>query len=374
MMKRTSAFSWAAAGLLLLAPAVAAAPGQTSSDFLNIGLGPRAVAMGGAFTGLADDASSIYWNPAGLAQLEQQEASFSHTQWVDGIGYEYLLYAYPTERRGTVAGSYSSLNKGGIPSYDETGAPLGSVGVNDSVASAAWGGKVLEDKLSLGLAGKAISESLAGYSAHSYAADLGALGTLYEDPFKKVTAGLSIRNLGQQGTFVSEKGTLPRTIAVGVGFKGLSQRLSADLDGVLPNGQSGYGSLGAEYWIHPMVAIRAGYQSGADVGSGFSAGVGIRVASFFFDYSFSDMGALGLVNRGGITYRFGSRPRRYYEEGLDLMREGNYSEAFLRFNKLLSIEPDNRAAVMRMKECRDRIQQELKDMGSGPPSMPGGRP
>ncbi len=360
-------------GVLMLARAAAAAPGQTSSDFLNIGLGPRAVAMGGSFTGLADDASAVYWNPSGLGQLEQQEASFSHTQWVDAIGYEYALYAYPTESRGTVAGSYSSLNKGGIPSYDETGTPLGSVGVSASVASLAWGGKFLEDKLSLGFSGKWISETLASYSANSYAVDLGALGTLYEDPFRKVTAGLAVRNLGQQGAFISQRGSLPRTLAVGVGFKGLSQRLSADLDGVLPDGQSGYAGLGAEYWIHPMVAVRAGYQTGADAGSGFSAGVGVRVGSFLFDYGFSDLGALGLVNRGGVTFRFGSRPRRYYEEGLDLMRQGNYSEAFLRFNKLLSLEPDNRAAIMRLKECRDRIQDELKQTGSPPPA-PEGRP
>ena len=40
------------------------------------GLGSRAQSMGGAFTGLADDWTAIYWNPAGLTQLRGSELGF----------------------------------------------------------------------------------------------------------------------------------------------------------------------------------------------------------------------------------------------------------------------------------------------------------
>ena len=43
--------------------------GLSAATFLSIEVGPRSKAMGGAFVGVADDVSAIYWNPAGLAKL-----------------------------------------------------------------------------------------------------------------------------------------------------------------------------------------------------------------------------------------------------------------------------------------------------------------
>ncbi|MBU0567282.1 hypothetical protein KJ693_09645 [bacterium] len=66
-------------GLLLgLAQAVSAEPGATGASFLKIGVGARALGMGGAFVGLADDASALYWNPAGTSQLNQKELFFAY--------------------------------------------------------------------------------------------------------------------------------------------------------------------------------------------------------------------------------------------------------------------------------------------------------
>ena len=47
--------------------------GTTAAKFLSIPVGARAVGMGGAFVAVADDASSLYWNPAGIARLSQSE-------------------------------------------------------------------------------------------------------------------------------------------------------------------------------------------------------------------------------------------------------------------------------------------------------------
>ena len=41
--------------------------GTTAAQFLKIGIGPRAIAMGSAFTATANDLTAIYWNPAGLS-------------------------------------------------------------------------------------------------------------------------------------------------------------------------------------------------------------------------------------------------------------------------------------------------------------------
>ena len=54
--------------------------GTTASKFLSVGIGPRANSMGGAFTSIANDASAMYWNPAGIAQLTRYEGIFTYTQ------------------------------------------------------------------------------------------------------------------------------------------------------------------------------------------------------------------------------------------------------------------------------------------------------
>lgn len=139
----------------------------------------------------------------------------------------------------------------------------------------------------------------------------------------------------------------------------------------MPAEESARVALGGEYWVHPLLAARAGYQIGADVGSGFSAGVGIHVRDVRFDYAFGDQGALGFTHRIGVSYRFGNAAARHYEEGMRLMRQGDYAEAFLRFNRSLNIDRENRAAMLRMKECRAHIQQELKQVDA---VMPGAAP
>src|SRR5258706_4828173 len=97
-MKRLSIIS-----LVLLGWRVAFAsdPGTTSADFLKLGIGPRATAMGGAQVGLADDVYATYWNPAVLAQLQNPEAGFVHTHYYQDIQSEYAAYAHPTKKLGT---------------------------------------------------------------------------------------------------------------------------------------------------------------------------------------------------------------------------------------------------------------------------------
>jgi hypothetical protein len=55
-----------------LALGSAGASGQkTTNAFLDIGVGPRALGMGGAFCGVSDDGSGFYWNPAGMSLIRR---------------------------------------------------------------------------------------------------------------------------------------------------------------------------------------------------------------------------------------------------------------------------------------------------------------
>jgi len=67
--------------------------GTSCLSFLKIGIGARAVSMGGAYVSNADDISALYWNPAGLVQIPHQELTFSHIDWLVDVDIEYLGYA-----------------------------------------------------------------------------------------------------------------------------------------------------------------------------------------------------------------------------------------------------------------------------------------
>lgn len=59
--------------------------GISTMQFLKIGVGGRAVGLGETFVAIANDASALYWNPAGIVQFNEQQAIFSHTEWVADI-------------------------------------------------------------------------------------------------------------------------------------------------------------------------------------------------------------------------------------------------------------------------------------------------
>ncbi len=70
-----------------------------AAEFLNVGVGARAGAMGGAFSAVADDATASYWNPAGLRLLAGRQVGLMHAaQFANHVKYDYLVFGSPGER------------------------------------------------------------------------------------------------------------------------------------------------------------------------------------------------------------------------------------------------------------------------------------
>lgn len=80
---------------LMVVPAQAQKLSNIPASFVDIGFGARPVGMGGAYTGLADDEHSVYWNPAGLARITRYMSSFTHTNQLRLIEYNYVALASP---------------------------------------------------------------------------------------------------------------------------------------------------------------------------------------------------------------------------------------------------------------------------------------
>jgi len=106
-------------------------PGTATASFLKIGVGARAASMGEAFTALASDGTSLYWNPAGLAQLKTKEISATYNSWFEEIRQGYLSLIFPS-LRGTMGLGTNYVDMGKLGGRDLEGNPTGDFTASDT--------------------------------------------------------------------------------------------------------------------------------------------------------------------------------------------------------------------------------------------------
>ena len=328
----------------------ASGPGTTAADVLNIPVGARAIGMGEAYTAQADDVSSLYWNPAGLALMQERQASFMYDNAYQGMSYQNANVGIPLEN-GAIGGSLSYLNYGSIAGYDQTGAPIGNQNAYSGVAT--LGAAFLGNQWSAGVNLKGIQESLADEKADGAAFDLGA-NLIYPKPVMGGTLrlGAVVQNLGSSMKFEQQNDPLPTDWKVGVAaVQMMDKKLNASLDYTSPKDDSSYLSGGLEYWVVPFLALRTGYVDNKNEGSGIRAGIGLRIKGISFDYAYAGQGELGMSHRYELSFRFGEpRPILTAEEAKILqqakaaMRAGRYEQATLLFDSLIELEPHYKPA------------------------------
>ncbi len=181
--------------------------GRAGLTFLKIGSGSRGVAMGGAFTAISDDASALYWNPAGVAKLKKTEVIFSHTNWFVDINHEYIGVVLPAGLMGNFGFSATFLTMGDIPTTtiddittnvrEDEGEGLAPYSASD-LALAATYARNLTDKFSVGVTTKYVREKISFMSAGGLAFDV---GTLYKTGYKTLRIGMAIVNYGPDISF-----------------------------------------------------------------------------------------------------------------------------------------------------------------------------
>ena len=70
--------------------------GTTAAQFLGIGVGARAMSMGGAFTSMVGEPSSLYWNPGSIANVENDQAEILNADWLIDTQWHYFGYMRAT--------------------------------------------------------------------------------------------------------------------------------------------------------------------------------------------------------------------------------------------------------------------------------------
>jgi hypothetical protein len=302
--------------------------------------------MGEAYTAQSDDISSLYWNPAGVALLNQSEATFMYNQYVQGLNYNHAAVGVPLENGG-VGASVSYLGYGTISAYDSAGNPAGDVNAYSGVGT--LGGAWLGDTWSAGANVKGIQSSLADTKADGFAADLGGNFIYPHEVLGGSTLRLAaaVRNLGSGMKFLSQNDPFPMQWRLGAALVQMwDRKLNFSLDYGKMQSENGAVYAGVEYWLIPYLALRTGYAGSSAEGSGLRAGIGLRFKDLSFDYAYANYGDLGMTSLYELSYRFGSiRPvlspeeRRMLRQARIAMRNGEYGKAILLLDSLVKLEP-----------------------------------
>jgi hypothetical protein len=312
--------------------------GTTAAKFLAIPVGARALGMGGAFVAVANDASAMYWNPAGMAGLFQSEAVFAHANWLADIDFNYGGVVVPMGDIGMVGVNFTSLSMAEMERTTED-RPEGT-GQFFSAGSFAIGvsyAKRLAEWFSIGGNVKYINEHIWNSSATGFAVDV---GTLFTTPFPGVKFGVAISNFGTkmritgddllvQEDITSNNGNnpninanlttdafdLPLNLRIGIAYQPISdeeKEVTLCVDAAHPNDNSESVSLGGEFsGFQRIISLRAGYKSlfAKSSEEEFTVGGGLRYEVSpglitKFDYAFEKFGRLENVHKFTVGVLF----------------------------------------------------------------------
>ena len=263
-----------------------------AAPYLRMGAGARSLGMGGAFTAVADDATSIVLNPAGLSNIDGDLSLTLYTAKMDfDRKHNFLGITKNLKSSGAIGFAWTSAGVDDISFYDDTGSGDTSKRFNfsDHAFALSYGYGIPDVDISLGAALKIIKSGFDYEGAEGKIGfgglDIGVLGHAFADT---ASYGLAIKNLGGK---VGD-GTVPIAFDIGVAFKVLKNRdheamLALDLEHemlTLPESTTDI-RLGVEYWLKNVLAIRAGGKHTGDRRSLFG-GFGVKVAGLQIDYAF----------------------------------------------------------------------------------------
>ncbi len=291
--------------------------GISTAQFLKIGVGSRATALGESFVAIANDASALYWNPAGLVQFDQDQVMFSHNQWVVDIYHDFLGAVYHFDATNAVGVAFTSLSTKDMPVTTEF-APFGTgeyFSYGD-IALAVTYSRRMTDKFSFGGTVRYIEETLDKLKMRGVMIDL---GTYYWTGLGTTRFAVAVSNFGNQlapdGKVVligkREKSdwqsfSPPTIFRIGFAFEPYQNednKFTTSIQLNHPNDNKENVATGLEYSWKNIVYIRGGYKFNTDEQNysfGFGVNIPIRIAYCTVDYSFSNFVRLGNAQRFSI--------------------------------------------------------------------------
>ncbi len=309
--------------------------GQSTMNFQLVSISPKASAMGEAYYAVGRGAGSIFYNPAAVAEMDENTLDIvvNYTQWIADIKYLGGAVSWNLHNMGVVGFSMLTVDYGTIngtslidPSQNDQ-YPLGYIdnGPVSNVGAYSFGltyAKAISNQFLIGgnvrLAGQnlGVNHYYNGTSKENNAVKLVFdMGVKYYTGYKNFRFGMAIRNFSSNIKREEISEQLPLTFTMGAAIdvmdfinpdheKGNSLTFATDF--LHSNSYSERVNLGLEYEFMGLVALRGGYQTNRDVAS-WSAGVGLHSSigsnSFEVNYSYSKTDLFSDVNRLSIGFK-----------------------------------------------------------------------
>ena len=311
--------------------------GTTAAKFLSIGVGSKASGMGGAFTSIANDATAMYWNPAGLSFNNTKEVYFNHANWIADISFDYFGFTIPMNGKSTIGFNITSVT---MDEMEVTRYGNEDTGETFKAADYAIGSAYalnLTDRFSIGLNSKYIQQSIANSHAKGLALDF---GTLFVTPFG-FRLGTSISNFGPKlmmtgddlligadvdeniegnnesvtGILSTDYFDLPLVLRIGISDEfqiGSRNNIVLSVDAISPNDNANYINVGAGiYLLDGLISLYGGINSIflENAESEFSFGGGLRIPqllnnSLSINFTHEQMKFLGNSQQVSISFNY----------------------------------------------------------------------
>ena len=306
---------------------------------MKIGVGARSSAMGDASVAAVNDVNSIYWNPAGLSHLKQNEVTFQHIEWLADISYDFIGMGIPL---GSNIGSFGIFAMSLSTPDDEVRTVFEPEGTGEFFSSSniALGvsyARFLTDRFSVGFNAKFIQEKIWSMSATAIALDI---GTYYRSSFHNLKIAVCLSNFGTKmqyqgranllfvdpditidgnndrirAALETDSWDLPLQFKVGFSFDPLytnTHRITFAIDAVHPSDNNEYVNTGIEYGFYERIFLRGGFRTlGIDEAEGgltFGGGINYNILSSVnlkLDYAYADYNRLGYIHRYSIGVLF----------------------------------------------------------------------
>ena len=265
---------------VLLAPVCFA--GVNAAPHLGMGSGARSLGLGGAFTAIADDATSTIWNPAGLPAVDDLTITLSSARLSLDRKHNFIGLIKKVGANGGLGLAVVNAGVDDIPSRNADDQAGSSFNYNSNAYSLSYGHDL--GAVSLGASARMLMDSFGDHSSESGfgGADVGLLGSNSASTF---SYGIAARNIG--GMIAGSE--LPILIAGGLSYRVLHKNVatfSVDVQHEiveLPESPTSL-HLGTEYLIANTFAIRGGSELNADRQRLF-VGFGVNVGGLQLDYA-----------------------------------------------------------------------------------------
>ncbi len=306
--------------------------GTGGAQFLQIPVGARAEAMAGAVVGYIDDASSVFWNPAGMVKVKNVEVFFSYMDWLTLFDHSAASIVYNVEDVGSFGASLIIFNTNEMEITTEI-EPNGTGRFFDAgdMAIGLSYAKYLTDRFSVGITAKYVYQQIWNETASGFAFDI---GTQYRLDFQNLTIAMSMVNFGgdlrfdgpdldvnyENENYPQSRITparlqtadypLPLQFQVGIGFDVFEAdfvKMRGAIDATHPNDNSERVLFGTEFSFFDRFYLRGGYKLNFDDQEfAFGAGANVPVSSsaVYFDYAYSVYDLLPGVHRISIKLLF----------------------------------------------------------------------